>query len=324
MTKTLTAFNTEQENQAKILLATQVSTMMGRKFEEADWSNIYCKVKGIPEQSWSNVHIDVMYNGLGVEQKMLCVSPKRSLREFSGTTLMHPSATRSIRIESTNIHPNDAMNSVLLQYSNLIDSRTKRVESTSSNKKADMRMGWLLWERSLTEFMYFEEPMLAPNPEMFYAEWHERSAKGSRKSSKNLWIYECDTGKKRYSVTTSAGIKIQPYFDVPPPNDDNLIFFRVQGEDIGMGKILIWISSATGKELLRVLGSTSISTVSSAILETALQLDKNTSNIDEVFNVAIPIEITDVAYNKLLETWGGVSDEHRVQLLLKSLKEVTT
>ena len=45
-------------------------------------------------------------------------------------------------------------------------------------------------------------------------------------------MYEKITKQKRYSVTTSAGIKIQPYFDVPPPNDQNLYYFRVQSEPI--------------------------------------------------------------------------------------------
>lgn len=239
---TLAAFNAEEKKTAKILLATQVAMMMGRKFEEGDWSSVYCRTKGIPEQTWSNLHIDVMHEGLGVEQKMLCVRPKRSLMEFAGTTQMHPSATRSIRIASTDVSPNDAMQDVLRQYKELIEHRTLKVEKTSKNNKADMRTGWLLWERSLTEFLYFEERMSAPNPEMYYAEWNERGAEGSRKGSKNLWIYEAETGKKRYSITTNAGAKIQPYFDVPPPNNENMFFFRVQGEDIGAGKILIWIT----------------------------------------------------------------------------------
>lgn len=318
----LAAFNVEEKKTAKILLATQVAMMMGRKFEEGDWSSVYCRTKGIPEQTWSNLHIDVMHDGLGVEQKMLCVRPKRSLMEYAGTTQMHPSATRSIRIASTDVSPNDAMQDVLLQYKELIEHRTRKVEKTSHTNEADMRTGWLLWERSLTEFLYFEERMIAPDPTMFYAEWNERGAEGSRKGSKNLWIYEADTGKKRYSITTNAGAKIQPYFDIPPPNNDNMLFFRVQGEDIGAGKILIWITSSTARELESILGVLSPTVLSDAILRAALHFTEHQRDVVEGSKLAIPIEITKDAYDKLLETWGGVSDEHRAQLLIQALRRI--
>lgn len=322
MATTLAAFNAEEKKTAKILLATQVAMMMGRKFEEGDWSSVYCRTKGIPEQTWSNLNIDVMHEGLGVEQKMLCVRPKRSLMEFAGTTQMHPSATRSIRIASTDVSPNDAMQDVLRQYKELIEHRTLKVEKTSKNNEADMRTGWLLWERSLTEFLYFEERMSAPDPEMYYAEWNERGAEGSRKGSKNLWIYEADTGKKRYSITTNAGAKIQPYFDVPPPNNENMFFFRVQGEDIGAGKILIWITSSTARELENILGALNPTVLSDAILRAALHFTQYQRDVVEGSKLAIPIEITKDAYVKLIETWGGVSDEHRAQLLIQALRRI--
>lgn len=322
MAKTLSAFNAEEKKTAKILLATQVAMMMGRKFEEGDWSSVYCRSKGIPEQDWSNLHIDVMHEGLGVEQKMLCVRPKRSLLEFAGTTQMHPSATRSIRIASTDVSPNDAMKDVLKQYKELIELRKNKVKKASGKKQADMRTGWLLWERSLTEFLYFEEPMIAPNPDMFYAEWNERGANGARKGSKNLWIYETGTGKKRYSITTTAGAKIQPYFDIPPPNDKNLLFFRVQGEDIGAGKILIWVTASTARELENLIGALNPAVLSNAIFKAAEHFTEHQRDVVEGSHVAIPIEITTDAYEKLIETWGGVSDEHRVQLLVRALREL--
>lgn len=322
MAKTLSSFNVEEKKTAKILLATQVAMMMGRKFEEGDWSSVYCRSKGIPEQDWSNLHIDVMHEGLGVEQKMLCVRPKRSLLEFAGTTQMHPSATRSIRIASTDVSPNDAMKDVLKQYKELIEFRTNKVKQASGKQQADMRTGWLLWERSLTEFLYFEEPMIAPDSDMFYAEWNERGANGARKGSKNLWIYETDTGKKRYSITTTAGAKIQPYFDVPPPNDKNLLFFRVQGEDIGAGKILIWITSSTARELESLIGALNPVVLSNAIFKAAEHFTEHQRDVVEGSHVAIPIEITKDAYEKLIETWGGVSDEHRAQLLVRALREL--
>ena len=68
---TLCVFDVEQKDLAKRLLATCVAQMMGRKFEEADWGSVYCRAKGIPEQAWSNLHIDVMHQGLGVEHKSM-------------------------------------------------------------------------------------------------------------------------------------------------------------------------------------------------------------------------------------------------------------
>lgn len=316
----LKAFSPEERKTAKVLLATQVAMMMGRKFEEGDWSSVYCRTKGIPEQSWSNLHIDIMHEGLGVEQKMLCVRPKRSLEEFAGTTQMHPSATRSIRIESTSVSPNDAMRDVFRQYGELIEHRTRKVAKTAKNNKADMRTGWLLWERSLTEFLYFEERMSAPNPEMFYAEWNERGAVGARKGSKNLWIYEADTGKKRYSITTNAGAKIQPYFDIPPPNNEKLFFCRVQGEVISEGCVLIWITSSTARELENILGALNKTVLSEAIIKTSLHYTESQRDEVEETKLAVPVEISKDAYNKLFDVWGGVSDEHRAQLFIHALR----
>lgn len=128
---------------------------------------------------------------------------------------MHPAATRSIRIDDTNKAANDVMKDVFAQYADLIQVRTNRVQAAAPKVAPNMRTGWLIWEDNLTEFLYFEERMMAPNPEKFTAEWNVTPAKGARKASKSLWIYDRDTKQKRYSVTTSAGIKIQPYFDVP-------------------------------------------------------------------------------------------------------------
>lgn len=58
--RTLAAFTEKEKEAAHILLATQVAFMMGRKMEEADWSSVYCRAKGLPERGWSNLNIDVM------------------------------------------------------------------------------------------------------------------------------------------------------------------------------------------------------------------------------------------------------------------------
>jgi hypothetical protein len=227
----LKAFSDEEYKQAKVLLATQVAHMMGRKLEEDDWNKVYCAAKEIPHLGWSNLNIDVNYCGLGVEQKLLRVSGlgSRPIKSVCGTSMMHPAATRSIRIENIELPADRVMRSVFRQYSELIKLRTSKVkEQIPDGKEPDMRTGWLLWEDSLTEFLYFEQPLEAPNPKGYYAEWNVTPPKGARKGSKSLWIFDRKTNKKRFSVTTTAGIKIQPYFDVPAPSDKNLYYFRVQ------------------------------------------------------------------------------------------------
>lgn len=317
---TLPAFSVDERGKAKRLLASRVAQMMGRKFEEGDWSAVYCRAKGIPDQGWSNLHIDVVHDGLGVEHKMLCVGEKRSLMSLAGTTLMHPAATRSIRIASTEIDANDAMRDVLGQYRQLIEQRAARVAEASSKGTADMRTGWVIWERSLTEFLYFEERMAPPDDGAYWAEWHETPARGVRKPSKNLWIYDTQTNKKRYSVTTNAGAKIQPYFDVPAPNDPNLVFFRVQGEEIAPGRVLIWVNASTARELHRLLGKLNTATVSDVILRAAA-LEIKAEAVERIDDdLAQAVEVTAEAYSILVTRWGGVSDEHRAQLLIETLR----
>lgn len=320
--ETLPAFSPDQRRRAKLLLATQVATMMGRKLEEGDWSRVYCRAKGIPETSWSNLHIDVNYLGLGVEHKLLRCSQLngRTIKSVCGTTLMHPAATRSIRIEDIALPANTVMQNVFQQYSELIRNRTETVRKISGGNPIDMRVGWLLWEDSLSEFMYFEERMLPPDPTLYYAEWNETSARGIRKSSKSLWIYEKSTNQKRYSVTTSAGIKIQPYFDVPAPSDENLCYFRVQSEPIDHDTVNIWVAYSTARSLERHIGSLARDVVSAAVLRIGRDAIKELQATMEQDELAVPIPLTTEAHSAMLALWTeAVSDEHRAQLFLKAL-----
>jgi hypothetical protein len=318
---TLPIFTDEQAKITKILLAAKVAAMMGRKFEEGDWSEVYCKAKGLPDEGWSNLNIDVNHNGLGVEFKMLRVPRKKgaAIQTYCGTTLMHPSATRSIRIDNTNLPANDVMLDVLTQYGNLIAARTEKVRERSPDDTADMRIGWLLWEDDLQDFLYFEEPMKRPDPTQYYAEWNETAARGARKPSKSLWVYEKGTNKKRYSVTTSAGIKIQPYFDVPPPNDPNLACFRVQSEIFDPDTIILWVAAATAEQLKERLGSIDKNVVSQAVFEAAkMAVDDDVLTVEDL-GAAVQIPVSKDAFDLLLSQWDAVSDDHRIQLLLKTL-----
>src|ERR1700754_205278 len=253
--KSLSAFSADERDQAHKLLASRVAFMMGRKFEEGDWADVYCAAKKIPNTGWSNLKIDVMRDLLGVEHKMLCYRKKPNIAEACGQTLMHPSATRSIRVPSTDTDPDEAMRDVLTQYADFIEARRSKVREQSKVKgEPDMRTGWLLWQVSLRQFLYFEEEMLPPNPDDYKADWN-KSGGGARKESKNLWIYEKETGRKRYSITTEAGAKIQPYFDVPPPTDPNIYLFTVIGEIIDTGIVRVWLTEATARELKALIGS---------------------------------------------------------------------
>jgi hypothetical protein len=317
---TLPAFTPEEQASVERLLALKVAHMMGRKLEEGDWSEVYCAAKGIPNRGWSNLNIDVVHGNLGVEHKMLCFRSKPTIDEACGTTQMHPSATRSFRIASLDADPNDVMVEVLTQYAELMDQRRAAVETQNdTSRPADMRTGWLLWQVSLRQFLYFEEPTKAPNPNDYYAEWRDRKG-GARKASRNLWIYERATGRKRFSVTTSAGGKIQPYFDVPMRNDPNVYIFTVIGDQIDGGLIRVWVTYRTASELRRLIGGLDPKLVSTTILESVAsmatdELGEEAADQDEV----APITVTEEAYEQLTSALGGVNDEHCFQLLVDYL-----
>lgn len=318
----LTAFTADEAKRAKMWLATQVASMMGRKLEEDDWSRVYCKAKNIPNRGWSNLHIDVNHQGFGLELKLLRIADLngKPLKSVCGETLMHPAATRSIRIEDTNADAQHVMENVFAQYAELIRDRTNSVRAAATaGATIDMRTGWLIWESGLTEFLYFEEAMTPPDPSRYFAEWNITAARGVRKPSKSLWVYDRNTRQKRYSITTSAGIKIQPYFDVPPPSDPNLYYFRVQSEPFGADTVLLWIASSTAKALKDRLGSLDRDVVSAAIAEVLAKgvIPTAATNPEEDLAVAVPISA--LIHRQVLAAWEAVSDEHRAQLLLKAL-----
>lgn len=148
------AFSPEEREQVQKLLATHVAYMMGRKLEEGDWAEVYCRAKGIPNKGWSNLKLDIMHEGLGVEHKMLCYRSGISLADACGKTLMHPSATRSIRVPPTTTEANQAMRDVLGQYADFINARREKVKEGIESGEPDMRTGWLLWQESLRQFLY--------------------------------------------------------------------------------------------------------------------------------------------------------------------------
>ncbi len=310
---TLQAFTASEYEVARRLLAAKVSTMLGRKMEEGDWDFVYCNAKRIPATAWSNLHIDVNHDGVGVEHKMLRIVRSGSILQECGTTKMHPAGTRSIRIPNI-ADPNEAAQNILAQYRDNIEGRAKIVREAAGVESADMRTGWLLWKDGLDEFLYFEVEMTKPKGEDYYAEWNITPARGARKESRSLWVYERESGKKRYSITTEAGAKIQPYFDVPPPSDPNLYHFRVQGVMIEGGLVEVWLSRSTAKYLELLYGPLTDSGLSEAILAFNPHVrveEPRAFTTGE--DIAVPVRISASAYKKLTELFGSTSDEELLQ-----------
>jgi hypothetical protein len=214
------------------------------------------------------------------------------------------------------------MRDVLTQYGELISRRKEKVrEQSGSKSEPEMRTGWLLWQDSLRQFLYFEEQMLPPNPDDFEARWVQRVSKsGSRKPSKNLWIYDRSTGAKRYSVTTEAGAKIQPYFDVPPLTDPNVYIFTVIGEILNAGFVKVWLTDATARELKRIIGTLEPGPLSETILKSAKLVTKMDVVEEAKREIAHAFTITLEAYGVLQATFPGVSDEHCFQSLSEYLR----
>jgi hypothetical protein len=230
---------------------------------------------------------------------------------------MHPAQTRSIRISSSEKDPNVAMRSVCEQFAQLLQNRQQLVMERSGSSSAELRSGWLLYQSSLREFLYFEQPLIPLDPDKHYAEWNERTSSGARKASKNLWVYNAETKQKVWSVTTDAGAKIQPYFDIPVPDDPNLNFFVAQGfqvEDL----VRVWLTQPTAEALRNLLGGLDTEQISDAILRAEPNASPDGSTVDE--NSVVEVVITSQAYEALRTKFEGVSDEHSFQLFVKRLR----
>ena len=176
-----------------------------------------------------------------------------------------------------------------------------------------------MWEDQLREFLYFEEAMTKPDPAKYSATWNDTPARETRKASKSLWIFDKQTGAKRYSVTTSAGIKIQPYFDVPPPGDPNLLYFRVQSEPLDDETVVLWVSTATAERLKGLLGSTDRQVVSDAVSRGSRCSVRDIQADTADASLAVPIQVSKEAFDILIEHWNGVSDDQRMQQLIEVL-----
>lgn len=302
-----------------MLLAARVAYMMGRKLEEADWAHVYTNSRGIPQQGWSNLSADVQVPGLSVEHKMMKVSETQPIKSLCGTTQMHPALTR--RVSLPNIEdPMEAMREVIKGYQKVLDDRQAAVQKITPTGKAELRSGWLIYETSLTEFLYFEEEMTNLNPKTHKAEWREGPARGEggRRANRNLWVYSKETNQKVWSVTGgSSGTKIQPYFTIPAAYDSNLYYFRVQGESTEQGMIRVWITEPTASNLEKVLGKLGNREVTKAINDATVSI-KHTEDRSVIERVR-ELVIQEDSYKQLKDKFPGESDEHSFQLLYENL-----
>ena len=204
------------------------------------------------------------------------------------------------------------------QYAEFQEQRKKYVlASCEGAAVADMRTGWLLWQERLREFLYFEERTQIPNPGDYFAQWVVNAPRGARKPSKNLWIYEKDTGKKRFSVTTTAGAKIQPYFDVPAVGTKNLYHFVVIGEQIKIDSVRIWVTESTYQNLLYALdGDLPPENLSRQMIAAACELG-DTSFADSFnYETAHELVVSKEAYSVMQTVLPGVNDDNSMQLLV--------
>jgi hypothetical protein len=249
MREILQAFSVEQEQKVQELLQSVARFLRnmpgGGKMEENYWSHIYCTAKGLPVPGWSNLGFnDLLCNGLGVESKVL----QRS-KPFDdiGKCLMHPAATRKLNYDPTK-PAEECKNAILKQWNDAITEFQSRVCATSSDGKADVRWGILLWATDLGSYLYFEERLVPVDPKDFHAQWVDAKHRG--KAIRNLHIFENETKTKRYSVTLpSNGAKLQPYFDIPDQNHGAHLF-QVDAADYRP----IWIKADTFELLRNGLG----------------------------------------------------------------------
>lgn len=312
----LEAFSAGEVERIRALMAAQVITMSGRKLEEGDWTSVYCAAKGIPYGGWSNLDIDVITDsGLGVEHKMLGTGTKSPTTEC-GRRPMHPAMTRQIRIPASD-DADEVMAAVLTQYAELVARRAQQV-ADQSDRDPDLRLGWLLWRNDLAEFLYFEERMTAPDPADYYAEWNERRT-SRRQGSRNVWVFERETDIKRYSITTSAGAKIQPYFDVPSLDHPALYLVQVDGEEVDAGLVRLWVTEATRRRLGELADVEDEGALSAFILESVGTIEVEETEGTAPAAPAAPLLVSRDAYEALTTSLTGSNTDDRVQQLLAAL-----
>jgi hypothetical protein len=96
----------------------------------------------------------------------------------------------------------------------------------------------------------------------------------------------------------------------------------VIGEAINFGKVRVWITSATAKDLERIIGSLDVDVVSDAILKGAKKVDVSEGGVVAVEEAGVSIVLRRDAYGALIDAFPGVNDEHCFRFLDAFLKNL--
>ncbi len=120
-------------------------------------------------------------------------------------------------------------------------------------------------------------------------------------------------------MTTSAGVKLQPYFDVPGVNDGNLYHWTIIGESIDPGDVRIWLTARTAGALRSLIGSLDKDVVSSFVLEfVASKPEEDAQAVGpEDADAVVEVMMTKEAYAVLGDTFPSTNDDHLIQQLLQ-------
>lgn len=206
----LPVFTDKQFEKLKAEWSLAISSIGLSKLEEEHWTDIYCKILGIDPQGFSNLFgKDIEYKDRVIEMK--CI---RKEYPFS-PRIMHPALTRKVEEWNSSDPPEKSMRVVIDGYNQLI-------RDTFGAKEA--RWGLLVYSNAYSHATYFEYPITTLNVNELTAQYNHSKRSGSRRATTNLWIFQ--DGIKIMSVTSpSAGMKIQPYFNVPAKNDHRYDLF---------------------------------------------------------------------------------------------------
>jgi hypothetical protein len=212
----------------------KVSRIGMNKLEEEHWTDVYCSALNIPQSGFSNIFgKDTEYGNSVIEMK--CI---RKDDPFTPCRIMHPALTRRVAEWSSEDPPHESLKRVIDSYNTLI-------KETFSGK--DARWGLLVYSPCLSKACYFEYPIQTLDISKLEAEYSSRKGSSSRNSTVNLWVFQDQV--KIMSVTSpKAGMKIQPYFQVPHPHD-NRYEIDLSNQKIPIDRSIELIVRSTASEL---------------------------------------------------------------------------
>ena len=97
-------------------------------------------------------------------------------------------------------------------------------------------------------------------------------------------------------------------------DDPNLYIFVAQGEEAGDGRVRLWLTAATARDLVKLVGDLEVEHVSQAILAAELRTGEDAVIVEG--EEVVEVLVSDEAYVKLSTDFSGPSDEHRVRAFI--------